>query len=440
MNKFNRILRRFLQRPLSSANPLEKLTSKKFLTGFSLVEIVIVVIVLVILAVSALAIYKNFIRKSEQTEAIVNLNAIKIAEEMEVLTDGTYINASDTEEINKLLATELVERIYRYRVENATDDSYVAIAERIDGEGEINETIILAMGPQYGGIPRFVYHGPAISGGAAVYGDSILGKGFSGFGGGGSSAGSSSGGGAIGGGGSSGGGGGTSGGGAGDDGGGGARGRAVNPRKHSNSVCGNSSCEYDESCLDCSGDCSPCVSGQAIIDQGLVEAFNLLASASSDTSATGQDLTDVLNTFEVPLHIGYAQGAIAYWNPTDKFMMVDTDYFNDWTTGAIAAIIAHEANHAEYTYSPALWIAETRARHPEVPLSDIHIDVPPKYSLDQEYNSFKKATEVWTEVKDGTNTELDFEVTFVNQGESYAKDVLLNLYPYGPISASFPEY
>lgn len=427
---------------------------KKF-AGFTIVEIAIFVVIVVILIGMSLALYRRIVTRSEDTEAVVNLEAIRKAEEVVLVEEGTYVNASDTEEIEERLEVDLTEKIFTYRVEEATDDNYVAIAERKDPVAD--ETLIIALGPagapmyyfgsgESGGLggertpwqgPESLYPGGSsggLGGSSGVDTGSISdGSAWGGLGGGdiSSSSGSSSSG--------------SSGGSSGtvegvDDLPGPIAEESEEPSGGATGVvCGDGVCTGTESCVSCAADCGECPEGGgAIVDAALMDAYNSLKNSS-----TGGSLGALLDNYNVIVALGNASmyGAIAYWSPTENTIVVDSGYAAAWTTGAIAAMIAHEATHADFTYNPDSWITETLTRHPELSESDLHIDQsdPAQYpwdSIDQEYNAFQKQAEVWDELKDATNAELDYVSWLLAQGEAVAKVRIREV--YGPLG--LPEY
>jgi hypothetical protein len=169
-----------------------------------------------------------------------------------------------------------------------------------------------------------------------------------------------------------------------------------------------------------------------------MDAYNALKDSTS-----GGTLGALLDTYNVMITLGDAEsyGAIAYWSPSENKIVVGHSYATSWTTGAISAAIAHEANHTDYTYNPDDWITETLTRHPELTSDDLHIDQSdilqyPWNSIDQEYNSFKTEGLVWTELKDATNAELDYVSWLLAQGEDVAKPAIRNTYA----RMGLPEY
>jgi len=200
--------------PVDTPHPSKKPKS----SGFTLIEIVVIVIVVGILVTLAAISYIRVISKSEDAEAIVNLAAIRKSEMGQHDRSGEFVNATDTQDVNeKLPDSEVQENIFRYKVVNATKESFVAIAERIKGNESEEKPIEIAMYPD-GGLSYTYSSGSVYSGSGSGGGGSVTGGG--GYGGGGGGGGGDFGGGSGGGGGGGGGGGSGSGGGSGGSSGG----------------------------------------------------------------------------------------------------------------------------------------------------------------------------------------------------------------------------
>ncbi len=100
--------------------------------GFTFLEIIIAIIVIAILLTLGFVIYTKFIAKSEDSEALSNLGAIRTAELAKRDKTGTFVNAVDTQDVSeKLSPTNVEENIFRYKVINATKETFAAIAESI---------------------------------------------------------------------------------------------------------------------------------------------------------------------------------------------------------------------------------------------------------------------------------------------------------------------
>lgn len=126
-----------------------KLFKKSGSSGFTLIEIVIVVIAVAILVALAIAYYYKTIAKSENTEALINLRAIREAELAAKSQSGSFFNASNTSEINEKLAlADIQDKTFTYKVVNATAENFVAIAERVKKDLESiseKDLIVIAM-------------------------------------------------------------------------------------------------------------------------------------------------------------------------------------------------------------------------------------------------------------------------------------------------------
>lgn len=125
---------------------------------------------------------------------------------------------------------------------------------------------------------------------------------------------------------------------------------------------------------------------------------------------------------------------VAYFDPDNNAIVVNQRYRTQSSEQAIAAIICHEATHADYNYNPEKWIAITKENHPEFTDNQIHI---PANSIDQEYNAFRNSVILWAEVKDGLSDGLLDDLTqSFNQGEAYFKGQLMLVDVY----ARLPQY
>jgi len=400
---------------------------RKKIKGFTLLEIVITIIVLTILASLGLVYYAKVINKSEDTEALVNLDAIKTAEEIEVTETGTYIDAHNEDVIEEKLGVAIDDKIFTYRVENATELNYTAIAERKKPKKDAPFMIVMSRGSEP------VYHYTTqgsygvgqggYSGGAGGY-ISLSGAGGSsgGFGG------------DFGTGGSNGGSGGSSGGsgtGSGSSDGSGSSGTGGSGENQGSSETGSGNGSGNPGW---GGGGSGIYEG---VDAALAQAYLTLLASSS-----GNGLAILLQTNDVTITVGDGEGALAYWDSSINTIVVDSAIAASWTAGGLAALISHEATHVDYTYNPEARITETLTRHPELSEDDLHIDEsdPDDYpwnSIDQEYNAFKTEAEVWNEVRDAENNEeLDYVSWLLAQGEATAKARIRQVYGgYG-----LPEY
>jgi type II secretory pathway pseudopilin PulG len=130
-------------------------------------------------------------------------------------------------------------------------------------------------------------------------------------------------------------------------------------------------------------------------------------------------------------------GVVAYWQYSTNKIVINQAVAGTWTNEAVAAVVGHELIHADYDYNSTTWINSTLAAHPELTAADLHITVYPGNSIDQEYNAFVKAAQLWTELKGTqTNTTLDNIVYLNNQGEAYLKASIRATAAY----QTLPEY
>ncbi|HAJ56471.1 MAG TPA: hypothetical protein DCL35_01735 [Candidatus Omnitrophica bacterium] len=394
-------------------SPIKK---TRAVTGFTLIEISIAVVVVAILVAFASVYYFKVIGKSEDSEALANLAAIKKAEFTKQAEVGTFVNASDTADVNeKLDSVEVQEKIFRYKVVNATQEDFVAVAERILGAGSVttkDKPIEIALyadgglsytyssagsgsgygsgGYGYSGGPGGAGGSGSLGGGAGVTGGSFGGGAGSGSG---SGSGGSSGGDS----------GGESGGGSGGSGGGGS---------------------------------------QPVIAADLVSALDLLES--SDAGGYFGDLIEekgISVIYDDFSQYPVSSTVLAFWWGTIR----NTIYVNQelkgtflgvtWSEAAIAAIIGHEAVHADYEYYPDKWIDITLENHPELTVDDLHITADPGNSIDQEYNAFANEILIWKELK-GTesNIYIDYDEDLYDQGEDYLKADLRTRDSYATLS------
>ncbi len=378
--------------------------------GFTLVEIGIAVLVIGILVALASVVYLKTIAKSEDSEALVNLAAIKRAEVNKQAEAGTFVNASDTSEVNeKLDSGEIQEKIFRYKVVNATKEDFVAIAERITDGSKIttkDKPIEIAMYAD--GSLSYTYPSSTVTSGSGygLGGTSYAGTAYGGGGGSGSGGFGVPGG--FSGGGVSGGAGGGSGGGlAGSSGGTGF-----------GTISGGGASVVD-------------VSVQ-VVDPALSGALSALK-----TSTLGETLYDLIYGKSISvIYEAMGGGVLAYWSLSENKIAINS-LLRDWTNEALAAEIAHEATHADYTYNGDKWVAETLERHSELSEGDLHIVTYPYYSLDQEYMANYQQVDVWKALK-GTqsNLVLDEKEVRIDQGEDFTKAYLRTI----PSYAGLPEY
>jgi len=408
--------------------------------GFTLIEIIIAVVVVSILLTVASVLYFKFIRKSETSEALANLGAIRKSEIAKRAEAGTFVNASTTEEINEKLPTsDIKENIFKYKVVNATTDDFVAVAERIKGNetldngstssSEDDEIIVIAM--NMGGTVNYgTARGSGYSSGygSSDYGGSSSGGGYSS--GGGSSSGSS-------------GGGGLGGGGTGISGG-------------SSSGGSSSGGSSDDS----SGD-SP-DSGEAAVSGGygvtITEIMGVLAGSQAGAYYYNLIQSVPIDVVPVMLPGNYAGLYIPDWwinvyPETAGTVALNTIYINSlaqsvWTKEACATILIHEALHADYNHNTEKWVIETTERL-GVDRSELNWKYDPVAdemvlddSIDQEYNAFVQELELWKEIKGAqSNQELDYLLTLYDADIANGSDLLYQeIYSRYRAIGDYPDY
>jgi hypothetical protein len=94
---------------------------------------------------------------------------------------------------------------------------------------------------------------------------------------------------------------------------------------------------------------------------------------------------------------------------------LDSTAGSSWTKEALAAVLIHEAIHADYDHYTDKWVEATVERY-GIDASELNWSPNPATgemvlldSVDQEYNAFVQAALLWQEVKGSqTNEELDY--------------------------------
>ena len=383
--------------------------------GFTILEIVIIVVVVSILATLAVVSYIRVVSKGENTEALTNLGAIRRAEHAEIANSGTFVNATDTSDVNNKLSTaDIQEKIFKYKVVNATQDNFTAIAERVKPDASQEKPIVIAM--YSNGDTNYTYpSGNAPSQGSSGTGDT----------GSSSSGGSSGGSGSAGGFGGGSGGGGSSGGGITITGGGsvgGSSGGSTGAIGEANSGLG-----FDGT--------------QLSSDAFLQGALGLLQGTTNGDYFYNLIQTNQVNVSYAPLGSNELGLFIpSYWldfYPSDK-VITHTIYINSslennpaWTEDAVADIIVHESMHADYDINTAAHIAETTQRL-GVNSSQLNLLTDPVTdkvvladSIDQEYKAFTQQVLFWKETKGAqTNSELDYILSEYESDQQLGTDLL----------------
>lgn len=382
--------------PKSGFTPLEtgrrrRLTvvfGNRSLTGFTIVEITVAVIVVAVLATFALVLYFKTVAKSQNTEALVNLDAIRKAQLSKLDESGTFVNATDTSDINKKLPTvEVQEKDFKYKIENASSQDFKAIAEPTKPDTTKSKPIEIAMNSN--GDVTYTYGPGYDSGFTSTGGGTSYGSGGGGGGGGGGvgggfgiSGGSSGGGGGSSGGGSS--GGGTSGGGTGSA---------------DTSGGGSSSTPF------------PLADVMAILANSTAGSYFYDLIQQNHVNIIAESMSPSLGGMFVP----------SWWldfYPTDPFtpntIYLNADLQYSWSKEALATILIHESLHADYVFNTDKWVAETTQRL-GVNVSQLNWQRDPvtgqmvlQDSVDQEFNAFTEEVILWKEIKGSqTSAELD---------------------------------
>ena len=348
--------------------------------AFTLVEIIISVVIVMVLAGLSAAYYVNVIAKAKSAEALTNVRAIQKAELMYKAQTGSYLAANSTTDINDKLAIGITPKYYDYSVVGVTDDDFIVLAQLIGtdiGNSSLPQDVtVIAMnsaGPMTTGYQPYINSNSGGSQGGQTGGSSS-------DGGSGDSGGSSGGMGGDTGGGST--GGGTTGGNTTSGTGGGTTG-------------GNTT----------SGSGGGGIVTQPTTDADLVASLNMLKDSSTGAYyynlIVDNNIQIVWEDFsqnpQIPQH------TVAYWagvlDNTIHVNQADKLSFDS----AIAALICHEATHADYDYNPDKWIASTLAQHRELTEANLHI---PGDSIDQEYNAYADQVNTWNEIK-GTDHDVN---------------------------------
>ena len=389
--------------------------------GFTILEIVIIVVVVSILATLAIVSYIRVVSKGENTEALTNLGAIRRAEHAQITSGGTFVNATDTGDVNNKLSTaDVQEKTFKYKVVNATQENFTAIAERVKPDTSQDKPIVIAM--YSNGDTSYTYpSGSVSSGGSSGTGDTGSSSG------GGSSGGSGSAGGSGGGSGGSGGGsgGGSSGGGITITGGGsvgGSSGGSTGAIGEANSGLG-----FDGT--------------QLSSDAFLQGALGLLQGTANGNYFYNLIQANQVNVSYAPLGSNELGLFIpSYWldfYPSDK-VITHTIYINSslendpaWTEDAVADIIVHESMHADYDINTAVHVTETTQRLgvSSSQLNWLSDPVTDKTvladSVDQEYKAFTQQVLFWKETKGvQTNSELDYILSEYESDQQLGTDLL----------------
>lgn len=368
--------------------------------GFTLIEIIITLVIIGVLTALSIGYYSHIKDKAKNSEAVITAGNIRSAELANKMAGGSYVAANTTEEINQLLPVGVEPKDYEYRIVGVSDENFLILATKID-TGEI----VVAMDKDG------LLH---LGGGSGSPGYPPTGGGSSG----------SSGGGSGGSGGDTGGiGGGSSGGGSGGTGGGSSGGSSSG---------GSGSSSSSETS----------VGPSATTEVSLLTALSLLQNTTY-----GDALYDLIIANNIGITYANLGGALGLWIPswwlhlypednvTPNTIYISSDIGTTWSAEAIAAVIVHEANHADYTYNTEKWVTLT-TEHFSIDRSKLNWLSDPVAggtvlgdSIDQEYNCFVQEALFWNE-KRGTqsNEELDFIWNEYNLGGTELYDDVVTAY------------
>ena len=171
--------------------------------------------------------------------------------------------------------------------------------------------------------------------------------------------------------------------------------------------------------------------GGVTYDSAISRALNLLCDASAGayycSLIEDKNISVIFDDFS---KYGIDNSTLAFWAGIGyNTIFVNSVLKSQSPESAIAAVINHEATHADYSYYPQKWIDETLTKYPGLTTDDIHIDSYPYNSVDQEYNAFATMVSVWGQVK-GSSSDLNCDTwtSIYNQGESYMKSQIRSAY------------
>jgi len=447
--------------------------------GFTVVEVVLIVVVLAILAGIAVVSYQKIIGDAEDNEAIANLGAIRQAEFAERAQSGTFVNASSTEDVTvQLDILKLQDKIFRYKVVNATLDDFVALAERIMQDPAGKKAAVISLSADGTLSKSTAYYGTTYLGGGGSY--SGAGGGGGGGGGSGSCASCGSDGAGDAGSGGEGGGGGCPGCGGGSGalpGGGSTTPTATYVDWGAPLACGNNgyiqlgwgfSSAFAADYFRISRAASPSGPFSVVIDgwpawytnyvdtvpNGTTYYYQIEAFSSSGASVTcptilsatasatgayasaaqagfnvlaastaGNTISDMIALYNAPIGFGSGvPGAAAWYEPDFNTITINVSEFSK-SVNVHAALLAHEGTHA-WWYHDTTQGQPLRAGDPDDPLRLYD------NSIDQEYHAFTNGANVWNEIK-GAETDLNQDgwASVMALSEAEAKAVIRLYYP-----------
>ncbi|MFA5256108.1 MAG: prepilin-type N-terminal cleavage/methylation domain-containing protein [Candidatus Omnitrophota bacterium] len=404
--------------------------------GFTILELVVTMVVLCVLAGIALISYQSYIERSRSAEAYVNIDMIKKGEELYKLRTGNYTNAGDADDINTKLFIGIKPRYYEYQVVGASADNFLILAKRI---GEDLSSYLYS-----GAIPAdFMLVAMDKSG--AVSNAQLFATTGGQIGSGGSTGGAGSWGGVGGttywmGGGSGGGSGGTSGGG----------GLDIPPSTGGGGVTDSWS------------------STPVVYSAEIQDALNKIANVGTAFyyySQSGVTLEGDSGNYYFDLikdkniSVAYAEMAsdtLGEWSSGTNSITINQSLKDDpgWPTESIAAIIVHEATHADYFYNTLTWYNRITTLWPQGsgpffvdPTKLIDPDTGKLYySITEEYFTNANEAQLWKEYQSDyagvSGDGIDFEngkVARYDQGEAVVRAYLRAIPAYAALPEFYPQ-
>lgn len=402
--------------------------------AFTVLELTITLIVICVLVGMALMSYQLYVEKAKSGEAIVNVGAIRKAEEMYRLLKGEYINADNADEISQRLSLEITPKFYEYRIVGATADNFLVVARRIGenlgeylGSGAIPSELMVVAMDKTGGVSNTDLFATTGGQGAGTTGGGGSWGGVSGItswiGG---TPGSGTGG--------------TTGGGGGGSSGGGTGGGEL-PQATGGSI---------PQPVVYSAEIQAALEKVASVGSKFIYISESGVSVEGDSGQYYYDLIQEKN-----INVAYIQmnpSWLGYWSSSDNLIAINESLKTDpgWPTETISAIITHEATHADYSYNPATWVNRITTLWPQAvgpyfvdpaelldPFGDLY------YSITEEYFTNANEAQLWKEYQadyagvpgDGITFE-DGKVSRYEQGEAVVRAYLRAI----PSYAGLPEF
>lgn len=447
--------------------------------SFTLLEIMITVVIISVLAGLSVYFHNWQVERAKSVEALAGINAIRKAEEYTKLQEGTYVGAENTEQVNQVLSLDIVPKYYEYKIVNATEDDFIVIAQRI--KSDLEKLAYLGTFPSDIEVIAMNKMGNKVSTSGGYSGSSVSSSGWGQSGGGssggsstsqssgvsssgGSSSSGSSSGGSSSGGSSSGNSGGSSdssgsSSSSGDSGSSSGSSGGSSDSSGSSSDSGDSGSSGDSSDSGGEADTGGVIQPTDDYDAEILALLNILTSTENGDYYYHLILENDVSVEYVALGASYLGLEIPSWwldvtscpdilpDCEANTIYLSSSLKESWSAEAIAAVLVHEAVHADYDHNVSERAEETASRlgvdiedlswYPDpVSGSDVLLD-----SQDQEYIAFRQEILLWREIKGAqANDELDYEQYLYEQDEdggSYLKEAIAAVYtnpPYLPYS------